>query len=703
MTDQWFIKRFQDPEGEFEENLFDVEVIDAVNRFGRKATAYIDDSGGQRRQKYRRGTGVEFFVSSGDDPSTQNIRSIDTLTVNSGETISGATWYNEGEVLNAGTVQSTTEKIERRFAGMVVEPREVERNGADVVEVEVYSFDYFLRQNTIERDFSGELFSTALQEIIEDFTPVKWVADNVDVVNDDELTRSYQGEKVDTFLNEISSKSANEEYGVNNDVEFFFRPREFGTVPRGVDNTQWFDYDFPEEGKQTVNELQLFYGSGDNTGSVIVDDGADKQELQANLGLSGAGTLRKEVTYEDITTESDARDKAEEILNQKSSIERGEVSTYGLYGAEPGDVISIDIQPVGIDQDFRIAEIEYRWAEDETVLQLVEKSDKDDERLVEITDTLGRVERRNADRDAIATRFIDTEIGGNFSVELQFSTRLLGNERFNPGFGRDAMGFGREDVGVHVSAVIDRSEQDSRATNQLRNAVRDGWRGNGNPSTGTVAIGTDSTELSRQNTTLGNEVESTSADATPSGEKVIRWDAAISPNGAVELSEAGILEGDTLHARAVTSSFEVPANTPVDVAFSIRVSNNEGESGVQTNDGQETIRDIIADNSPDLPAEVAFGSDNTQADESDTSLYNELIRIAIDRFRNRGVGQVETFARLDETQAEGEVIGETGTISSSGKLLTRSTFAEFTKEATESDGSGGQAVENKERFELSNK
>ena len=74
MVNQWRIRRFQDSDTEFEENLVDVSVVDAVNRFGRKATAYIDDTKGERKGRYRRGTGIEFQVTPEGEAANHHIR-----------------------------------------------------------------------------------------------------------------------------------------------------------------------------------------------------------------------------------------------------------------------------------------------------------------------------------------------------------------------------------------------------------------------------------------------------------------------------------------------------------------------------------------------------------------------------------------------------------------------------------------------------
>ena len=214
-----------------EDTVFDVDpVVDTANPFGDYAVIKMDDSNGEKFENYARGTRVDVAVSE-----------------------------------NFGIT------FENRFTGYVVERRETEQNGADVLEVEAYSFDQFLRRNTVTNDQTGNLISEALEDIITTDTPVTYVAGNIDVGDEQELTRSYQGEAVETVLRDLAFKSNNEDFGVNDDLEFFFRERETVHIDRGIDNTQWFNYDIPELGKEAINEVEVWFDDGEE--SVIVDDG----------------------------------------------------------------------------------------------------------------------------------------------------------------------------------------------------------------------------------------------------------------------------------------------------------------------------------------------------------------------------------------------------------------------------------------------
>ena len=313
---EWRVTR----DGEFvEDTVFDVDpVVDTANPFGDYCVIKMDDSNGEKFANYARGTRVDVAVS-------ENF---------------GLTFDN-------------------RFTGYVVERRETEQNGADVLEVEAYSFDQFLRRNTVTNDQTGNLISDALEDIITTDTPVTYVADNIDVGDEQELTRSYQGEAVETVLRDLAFKSNNEDFGVNDDLEFFFRERENVHIDRGIDNTQWFNYDIPELGKEAINEVEVWFDDGEE--SVIVDDGTDKLDLQDSLGLADPGTQRAELNRPLLTDINDAEDEGRKYLQFRNSTLSGTVTPFGLFDAEPGDTIDIEIQPRGIDEEFVIAAIEYRW------------------------------------------------------------------------------------------------------------------------------------------------------------------------------------------------------------------------------------------------------------------------------------------------------------------------------------------------------
>lgn len=549
LGEQWRVIRDNDTE---ESDLFDVEVVDTANPFGNYAIAYLDDTSGQKFDNYDRGTRVDFEVS-----------------VDGGLTFT------------------------RRFSGYVVEAREQDQQGADTLEVEAYSFDQFLRRNTVSEDQTGRTISEALENIVRNDTPVAWDATNVDVVDDKELTRSYRGELVENVLRSLASTSANEAFGVNTDVEFFFSPGEVENAPRDIDNSQWFDYDIPEQGKETVNQVTVFYDSGNQ--SVTVDNGSDKTQLQGSLDTQDPVTIGQEVSRPDITNFSDAQAVGEKILNDRASTLTGTVTTYGLTDAQPGDVISITINERGIDDDFRIAQIEYLWGRGETRLTIVRKKGDQDEVLVRLSDSLQRIETQDANRDGTSNRITSTNVG----------------------------------VILPVSGSVDTVDfTTAKVTNNLRNQLRDTWGEETNVSVAEIAVGNDSSTPTRSDTALGNELARASVTESLPTAQSVSYEASLSES---DVREVGLFDSSgNLLVRAIIPDSSL--SSPVDVDLSIDVQDDPETDPIcqVTNTGQTAVRDVIADNNPSKPTDYAYGSDDTEPTETDISLGNQVVTAPLD-------------------------------------------------------------------------
>jgi len=534
-----------------ESEVFDVDPLtDTSNPFGDFCVVKMDDTGGQKFQQYERGTRVDVAIQSDD----------------------GSTTFRE-------------------WTGYVVERRETEQSGADVLEVEVYSFDQFLRRNTVSNDQRGNTITQALEDIITTDTPISFVASNLDVGDNQELTRSYQGVKVENVLRDLAFKSNNEEFGVNDQLEFFFQPRETQHIERGIDNTQWFNYDIPELGKQAINEVEVWFNDGDE--SVIVDDGTDKLDLQDNLNLPEPGTQRAELQRPLITDIADAEDVGRKYLQFRNATLSGTVTTFGLYNAEPGDTIDIEIAPRGISDEFVIAATEYRWGRDQTILTIVEKRGEQDGILTELNDSVQRVEMEGADRDAPSNRITTTRANALVDVTVDAD--------------------GSSPAGV-------------RFVNDGRREVRDGWADKGNPTISNLVVGGDGSGLSRSNTSLQNQTNSAAVSELLPDSKSVEYSASITQSGVEEI---GLTTSDgTLMARAV---FDNPVDLNGSVSVSLTVRNDDSVSrGVLTNDGQTAVRDVLADNTPSIPTDYAYGSDGSAVDVSQTSLGNEVVSRPLD-------------------------------------------------------------------------
>jgi hypothetical protein len=542
---------------------------------------------------------------------------------------------------------------------------------------------------------SGKLISQALKELIEDFTPVKYDSSLVNVQNDETLNRGFRGDKVDTIIDDLSSKSANEEFGVTDNIEFFFRPRETDKAPRNIDNTQWLDYDLPEKGKEAVNEVKVFYNDGND--AVIVDDGSDKQDLETTLDTPNPVTLQSELQFNDITTEEAAKEKAEQVLNERSTTLTGTITTFDLFTASPGDVIDIEIIERGLNGEFRIAAIEYRWGRDETILTIRENKGGQTDKLVRLVDRLDRVELRTADRDAVATRFLEpgtTQV--DYEVSVDVVIRSSSNARFQPGFGRDTIGFGRENLGFGNEPDTFVSEDITRVTNTFLNNIRNGWKGDSPPAIDTVALGSGDSTPSRSDTSLDTQKATGSvANVLNRDLNGARFSGQITFSSETTIREAGLLDGANLQSRSTIQETTVDPNVPIDVIYNIRPFLNTSGIGVLTDTGLNTVVDISANDSPDTPANYLFGSDDTDATQSDTSLGNLLTTEPIDRYETGSPSVVSAFGSLGSTQLVGSTIAEMGLENSAGDLLTRVTFADVVKES-------GQVIEGRTQIDFNN-
>ena len=648
-----------------EDALYDIDpLVDTSNPFGDFCVLKIDDRGGEKFEQYPRGTRIDVLVSGDSDALT--INSGDTFTTESGVTETYSAIYNSGTYSNAGTVQSDGSDI-NRFTGYVVERREIEQGGADALEVEAYSFDQFLRRNTVTNDQTGNTITEALEDIVETDTPVTYVAGNVDVGDNQELTRAYQGTPVEQVLRDFSFKSNNENFGVNDDLEFFFQPRESVHIDRGIDNTQWFNYDIPELGKQKINEVEVWFDDGEE--SVIVDDGGDKLDLQDSLGLDDPGTQRAELNRPLLTDISDAEDEGRKYLQFRNATLSGTVTTFGLYEANPGDTIDITIDSRGIDTEFVIAGVEYRWGVDETILTIVEKRGDTDDILFDLTESVQRVEMNGANREAPKNRITTTQANAIIDVSVEANDietfEIVSGETVTTASGTTDTYNTVKNAGTYenagtVEATVSPTAEGitTRFVNDGRNAVRDGWAGKPNPAIQNIVVGDDNSGLSRSNESLRNQTNTATVTESLSGDTAVEYSATITQTGVQEIGLT--TDNDTLLTRVV---FDDPIELGGTVTFTLDVSNDNSVSrGVLTQDGQEAVRDVLADNSPNAPTDYGYGSDGTTVAESDTALGNRVVSQDLDKFLVEQLDSTTDFENATEFGNDKRIVIENDSI-----------------------------------------
>jgi len=635
-----------DVDGVEEPNQFYVEIKDTANPFGDVAVVSIHDRDGTRFDAYEPGTPIDIFIYPDGQGDTLLVQSGDTETIASGEIFNSGRALIGGQANIAGQLNVDT-SISRtlRFPGFVADRDEREENGNDILDVTVHTYDQLLRGEVIQEDLSGQSISSALNTIVTEYTPVTWNASNVTVVDDRDLTQSFRGEKVENALLELSFKSAAEGFGVNQDLEFFFRPIEASPAPRDVGPAEIFDVEIEEDGRAAPNEVTVFYDDGNQ--SVTVDRGAEKILRQEQLGTDRPVAKAVELSRPDVTTIDDARDIGERYLENRASRFRGKVTTFDLFDAEIGDVINVRSVSKDLDDDYRVAAIEYIDTS-ETRVTIVDQRTDQDERLVNLGDSVDRIETRDVDRDAIRNRVTNTEVRA-----------LLDTEATAGG------------------TTVDTTQ--TRFTNTGRTKIRDAWAGGATLDITEIAVGSDSTNLNRTNTALESETERVSASQSLPTAQSVTYDGTLSQNRNV--SEIGLFDaaGDLV----VRATFDPFVQTDT-VSVTVDVQNDpDVPKSVLTEGGQTAVRDIIADNTPAVPDAYAYGSDDTDPTETDTALGNELTSQSLSEILIQSAATAAQWAELTSIEDTDPLTTANGQLE-----LLQSAFTQPDEDAT-TEGSVG--------------
>jgi hypothetical protein len=633
-----------------EPNLVDVEVTDSINRFAKSALLTIEDENGTAASRYPRGERVELEYS----------------------TDSGVNYA-------------------RRWTGTPVDTREKERDG-DVLEVELVGYDFFLRRENVFRTFSsGTSLSTILEETVKNFTPVTWNASNVELVNDTTLASSLQfkGEKPDKIIDRVAVESADENYGVNDDFEFFFRPRNTDRSPSDILNGEWTDYDLPDESKRAINKVRLFYGEGNNRASVIVQDRAKQRELKDKLDANQNVVLGTSATYPNISTEANARTVANQILENRSPIQTGTVTTFDRFEMDPGDVFRLEIPDKNIDEDFRLAEIEYQWRRDRTIVTVAENSEGTDaELLTELSDDVNRIDARDADPDAPVVQDLVINSGVECSVATQVTQRETASDAFIAGYQRGQIGYERDRVGFRPASESRDVRTDTRGvvTNVGLNDFRSVLSGDTPASRDYVAVGSGSGPVNQTDNTLDTELERVDVDQvrqiTNNG---VEYEATISAGGSAanaDITNIGLFtaaSGGDMHQETRIDALTHSNTTQTIITLQVTLADDGDLEGIIPAVGRDRWRDLWAGFSSDALANALYGTDTAAESDSDTSLGNQVFSASIDKFNDRSVGEIDVIERLDSGEANGNDIGEVGEGTGDGTLYSRVVFEPISK------------------------
>jgi len=395
----------------YEDTLLGVEVVDAFNRHARHATVSLMDRTGNLNIQFPELTPLRLQYNL--DPTQVNYllqENGDRLLQENGD---GILLDDQGWVT--------------RFGGFVVNPQ---RDDNHLV-LDVLSHDYWLRKREVFASYEASYVSEILEDLIDDLTPLTWEPSIVLLPDDAQITRRWHGENLDVVLRELASISGEYEYGANNNQEFFFRPRNLTTAPTGFQVGTYVESEFDDDFTQEANRVRIFYGEGDDRGSIVVQDVGRQLDLQNRIGSAGPVVVEVDAHYPEIVTEAAAEEKAYSILNQKEQLLKGTITTWGRLTTFPGMSAGVVDPEVGVSGSFRVAEIRYKWPSYPPTRVLVAE-DRDDitDILVNLSDDVVRVDVRDADPDAVRTDVVDINIPVQVSYEVLVERLDLAPDKF---------------------------------------------------------------------------------------------------------------------------------------------------------------------------------------------------------------------------------------------------------------------------------
>ena len=628
MTEQWRLRRL--PDDEVDDDLETAYVRDAINPFANKAEVTLDDPDGTKRDEYPRPTLVELDVR-----------------------IPGIfDWA-------------------RRFAGFVQDYAH-DRNETELV---ILSHDFWLRKRNVDASYEDETLSAILEDIITRFTPLIWDPALINIENDDEITRQWGGQPIEVVLEEIRTISGGDElFGATFDREFYFRPLGNESASRQFVEGEYSDTEWDQDGKRAANRASVRYFEDGEDERVVTENNLSAQRaLQEAIGSDSRVEIEISKNRQDIESEARARDFAKKLLEERSELLTGRLETWEAFAVLPGQLTTVVDSEQEVDDEFRVAQTEFEWPGEPTLATVAEKAIDTVDELVELSDEVQRLDLQGTDADAPRLEAVEERSGAILTASANLTARVFGSDRAQLGFGRDALGFGRAEPGLDIEEVRQASTESARVTRPGLNAVRDGWRGDELSLIRNVSVGSGTSSPSRNDIELDELIAELPATISLIAMDAVRFSSTTRFGDETDVAEVGLVNSD-LYARVVTPGITAPAQAPVDVTVEIAATDDEGRRGVLTRSGGQTVRDILADNDPATPVDLAFGTGDESESVDDTALEAQVAAAPIDFeevSRTRGVGSTDVIGRLDEPTADNEEIAELGQLADDGTALTR--------------------------------
>lgn len=374
--------------------LLDCWVQDAFSRFARTAEVAVYDPDSATERAYPLDTPVELWVSENGGP------------------------------------------LELRFGGFI----SMVSTDADTTTWKLLAHDFWLRRRTVFKTYSEQTISRILEDLVTTLTPLTWDPARVAVTYDKTLTQTWKGDSLDVVLAELSAASDGEEFGADDQMRFFFRPRRSSRSPRDFVEGEYLDAEFEDDAQAEVNKVTIYWGQSGATGAVSVQDRASQLRLQQQFDAPRPVVVEVVKTYPELASEAEARQKAAAILADRQVIRTGIVTTWGGAKVRPGDVCAVRVPDQQINGTYRVAQIEYDWDSGETTVKLAENSEGVVDVLAELSDEVSRIDARAADGDAPLLEIVDLTEEIVVDVELAVYTRLVPGDMFVFGSARGGLG-----------------------------------------------------------------------------------------------------------------------------------------------------------------------------------------------------------------------------------------------------------------------
>lgn len=661
-------------------DLYDVTPLrDAFERFASGVTLRFRDPDQTKIDDYPFGTRVE--VQTNTDATTGQFDGV--FVAGFGESQAG---FGISDVVTLSSNRSWW----ARGTYLTLEPSRTTSDGFPIVEVDAVGYEHLLTREQIVKDYSSSAKTTILNDIITTFTPITWDANQVDVQDDTSIDLSLRGVTPAEAISEIVSRSANEEWGVDDELTFFLESQNTSSAP-DVADTDVIDHDLPERGARDVNKFTVYYGASEDK-AWVEEDRQAQLDLKDQLNADRRVVIADSDSFPEITTEDEAREKAKKRLDDQSLVKTGTITTpLGSLRTRSGDVFDLSISDAGIsNEEFRIAQIDYEWGRGITRRTIAKNTAANiDELLISLSESLTneRLQTTATNPTEVKALRLESELEVTPTAKLQTKTAAS-----------DSFVLGQSDLGLNTSdelgggldsASTSVSIDSSIATKALLDLLRDLWKTGNSAFTDLthVSVGTGSStpsisddklaiETGRVNTgRFGETGTVTVAEisvAVPAG-------GAIADSGAIsEIGAQDAASGGSLYARFVTSnSVSIDSDTRLTGRITIALDNDSAGDGVVTNTGQERWLDLLVGTSGVEPTDFVYGDGTSAESVSDTSLDNQIHEDAIDNDDIGSTGIMHFFERVKTSDAATEDIAELGLENSSDELLSRFQFEAY--------------------------